>query len=99
MDAVWHYDSPLGPVTMAGEDDALIGLWFDGQKYEASVLADEYRESRLPVFTETERWLRQYFDGIEPDRFPRIKLRGSPFRQKVWEILRTIPYGQTMTYG
>ena len=28
-----RYDSPLGPITLAGEDGALTGLWFDGQKY------------------------------------------------------------------
>ena len=30
---VQHYDSPLGPVTLACDETAIIGLWFDGQKY------------------------------------------------------------------
>lgn len=28
---VQHYDSPLGPITLACDETAIIGLWFDGQ--------------------------------------------------------------------
>ena len=38
MDYTWHYDSPLGGITLAGNGDALIGLWFDGQKHFGSTL-------------------------------------------------------------
>ena len=30
------YLSPLGPMTMTGDEDALTGLWFDGQRYYAA---------------------------------------------------------------
>lgn len=99
MDYIHHYDSPLGGITMASDGDALIGLWFDGQKYFADVLDDEYEERKLPVFDETKRWLDAYFDGKEPDHTPPIRMKASEFRMAVWEILLTIPYGATMTYG
>ena len=39
MDYIWHYDSPLvGGMTMASDGQALIGLWFDGQKHFGEVL-------------------------------------------------------------
>lgn len=84
---------------MASDGDALIGLWFDGQKYFADVLDDEYEERKLPVFDETKRWLDTYFDGKEPDHTPPIRMKTSEFRRAVWEMLLTIPYGATMTYG
>ena len=34
-----------------------------------------------------------------PDFTPPIKMQTTPFRRAVWEILLTIPFGQTMTYG
>ena len=99
MEYIHHYDSPLGGITMASDGDALIGLWFDGQKYFADVLDDEYEERKLPIFEETDRWLDTYFDGKEPEHTPPIRMKTSEFRKAVWEIMLTIPYGKTMTYG
>lgn len=99
MDYLWHYDSPLGGMTMESDGQALIALRFErpGQSGEAS---DPQREMRLlPVFDDTCRWLDHYFGGQAPDFTPPLALRGTPFRQAVWEILLTIPYGQTMSYG
>ena len=53
----------------------------------------------LPVFRQTEKWLRIYFEGKDPGFLPPVKLEGSAFGKEVWEILRTIPYGRTMSYG
>ena len=99
MDYTHHYDSPLGGITMAGDGNALTGLWFDGQKHYAETLAAEHTERRLPVFDVTDRWLDLYFSGRVPDFSPVLKIRGTAFRRSVWEILLTIPYGRTMTYG
>lgn len=99
MEFIHHYDSPLGGITMASDGDALIGLWFDGQKYFADVLDNEYEDRMLPVFEETDRWLDIYFSGKEPDHTPPIRMKTSGFRKAVWEMLLTIPYGKTMTYG
>ena len=53
----------------------------------------------LPVFEETRRWLDAYFRGEKPDFTPPLSVETTPFRRAVWELLLTIPYGQTMTYG
>ncbi len=98
MDYIYRYESPLGGITMASDGEALIGLWFDGQKLFGESLNKEHMEKELPVFRETIRWLDDYFRGQIPSFFPKLALRGSPFRQRVWQILRTIPYGQTVTY-
>ena len=99
MDCVHHYESPLGCITLAGDEAGLTGLWFDGQKHFASTLSADHEEKMLPVFTEAERWLDRYFSGGIPDFTPALNLRGTPFRRLVWEFLLTIPYGRTVTYG
>ena len=100
MDYISHYDTPLSAMTMASDGVYLIGLWFDGQKYYANTLDSEHEErDDLPIFEETHRWLDLYFAGVVPDFTPALLLRGNDFRRRVLEILMTIPYGRTMTYG
>ncbi len=99
MDWVCHWDTPLGPVTAASDGESLIGLWFDGQRHFAAGLSPERREADLPVFREVRRWLTLYFQGREPDFAPPLAPRGTAFQRAVWELLRAIPYGETVTYG
>lgn len=94
-----HYASPLGPILLAADETGLTGLWFEGQKYFPSFLGVDYQEKETPVLTETARWLDVYFSGKDPGFLPPLHPQGSPFRQTVWDILLTIPRGQTMTYG
>lgn len=101
MDYIAHYNSPLGSITMASEGTALVGLWFDGQKYFADGL-DPVHEERpdLPIFVQTRHWLDMYFAGKDPGFTPPIVMRTeSDFRRQVWEQLLTIPFGHTLTYG
>ena len=95
----FHLDSPLGGVTLASDGESLTGLWFDGQKHFGAGLSGNAREQRLPVFTETERWLKLYFTGAEPGFTPPLRLIGTAFQREVWELLRQIPYGETVSYG
>lgn len=99
MDYVWHYDSLLGDITLASDGEALTGLWFDGQRHFASTLGGEYEEKPLPVFEQATRWLDAYFAGRVPDLTPPLHLIGTPFQKAVWELLLTIPCGETRSYG
>lgn len=99
MDYIHHYDSPLGGITLASDGEALTGLWFDGQKYFGDTLAKTYEEKELHIFNLTVKWLDIYFRGNEPDFTPALAMNTTPFRKEVWEIMLSIPYGQTMTYG
>ena len=100
MDYITHYSSPLGRMTLVSNGEELTGLWFERQK-NSSVALDSVAHDKddLPVFQETIRWLNTYFRGKIPDFTPPIRMHGTAFRQMVWEILLTIPYGQTTTYG
>lgn len=99
MDYATCCNSPLGAITLASDGRSLTGLWFEGQKHFAATLCAEHEKGNLSVFEDAARWLGTYFAGEKPDFTPRLALRGSAFCRKVWEVLLTIPYGQTMTYG
>ena len=64
------YGSPLGGITLASDGENLTGLWFDGQKYFADNLPEQYEEQDLPIFAQAKQWLDIYFSGREPDFTP-----------------------------
>ena len=94
-----RYDSPLGVITITGEGDALTGLRFDDRLLSAEGRDGQHKGKDLPVFAEAERWLDAYFGGRDPGFLPKMNLRGTSFRLTIWELLLTVPYGRTVTYG
>ena len=95
------YPSPLGPLLLAAEGNALTGLWLPGQKYFAAGLgSDTVEDGDAPVLRAAADWLDAYFAEVRPE-FSALSLapRGSEFQRLVWSLLRDIPYGETTTYG
>ena len=84
---------------LAADELGLVGAWFDGAKHFADGLGADPGERETPLLTEARRWLDLYFSGREPDFTPPLHPAGSAFRQAVWALLLSIPYGQTVTYG
>ena len=99
MDYIDTYQSPLGPITLASNGIQLTGLWFQGQFHYASTLDPNHKNEILPIFQITKLWLDLYFSGKIPDFTPSLAPTGTTFRQEIWKILLTIPYGQTITYS
>ena len=97
MEFVSEYLSPFGKMIMASDGTCLTGLWFQDQKYFPDNLPTQQHE--LPVFDDVRNWLDVYFDHKEPGYIPTLKLTGTDFQKEVWNILCTIPYGKTVTYG
>ena len=99
MQYINDYDSPLGRIVLAADETLLTGLWFEGQKYFALYLDKDHEEKELPIFKKARQWLDIYFSGREPDFKLPLHFIGTPFQNEVWEILYSIPYGKTITYG
>ena len=96
-----NYDSPLGPLTLVSDGEAITGLWIKGQKYFAAGIPTNLPVcDDLPVFLQARDWLDRYFAGERPEvhELP-LAPQGSAFRQSVWAMLCQIPYGHTVTYG
>lgn len=97
---IHFYDSPLGELVISSESSALIGLGLASQQAAGAAIAGSYpQEKSLPIFQETGRWLDTYFRGCAPSFTPKLKLTGSDFQKRVCEIMLTIPFGETITYG
>lgn len=99
MQYIKKYPSPLGEMLLEADEKGLTGIWFDGQKYLNTERFSKAVEQDTEDLRDTKHWLDQYFAGENPDFIPRLHLVGTTFRQMVWEILLTIPYGKTMSYG
>jgi len=85
-------DSPIGRLTLVADEDIITGLYFgdvaDSQSYGYS-----HR-----VLDQCERELEAYFKGELMKFSVPVDARGTPFRERVWEVLRRIPYGVTVSY-
>lgn len=104
MQALSHYASPLGKILITADDAGVTGLWFQDQQHAKHhpqaerTTTGEFSEAAV-FCDQAKHWLDIYFSGQEPDFMPPLHLVGTPFQLAVWQILRQIPYGQTMTYG
>lgn len=92
-------DTPLGAMTAAANDEALIGLWFVGQKYYPSQTAHWTNDPDHPILTSARNHLAGYFSGEAGVPDVQLDPPGSPFQKAVWDILSRIPMGHVATYG
>lgn len=88
---IYHYDSPLGGITVSSNGSEITGLWFDGQKYFGDTLPVRCEEKALPVFDDTKRWLDIYFSGKAPDFTPPLSMETTAFRKAVWKSCLRFP--------
>lgn len=93
------YLSPIGKLTLFSGGTALTGLRTEAQSACSSPYGSCVYSDDLPVFHQTIHWLDAYFTHEPLPALPPLAPQGTPFRQAVWALLRTIPYGQTTTYG
>jgi methylated-DNA-[protein]-cysteine S-methyltransferase len=102
-----HYDefsSPIGRILYASDGDAVCALDFSGYESRMETLLArrysnvEFRHDSDPLGLN--RLLENYFGG-DLHAFDAIPVRahGSPFQELVWKALRTIPAGETWSYG
>lgn len=80
---VGKYLSPLGPIIIGREGDAIVSLKFSDE---------EAPTTECP-------WLDLYFSGRQPDFIPEIRPQGTDFQHRVWRYIMTIPFGQTRSYA
>ncbi len=96
-----YYESPIGDITLASDEENIVGLWIKEQKHFGDTVQGQLTESGdLAVLRAGKRWLDDYFASRRPSisRLP-LKPIGGEFRQVVWKILAEIPYGEVTTYG
>lgn len=90
-------DTPAGELTLVAHDGVLAGLYMDDQRHRP---ADETFGVPDPEpFGLVIAQLVEYFEGARTEFELPLALHGTPFQLTVWRALRTIPYGETISYG
>jgi methylated-DNA-[protein]-cysteine S-methyltransferase len=99
-------DTPAGPLSLLAHNDTLVGAGFTGDPESLHArLEPALRETALTAARPQDlAWLvkpmRDYFDGDlkAPDGLP-VRQPGSPGRQRLWDAMRTVPAGTTISYA
>ena len=100
-------DSPVGPLLLAGDSDALHVLAFGispaggRQRLQTSRPRDidaDWMPDTKGVLKDVRRELDQYFAGKLKKFSTRLAFGGTPFQNQVWKELTRIPYGETISY-
>ena len=81
--------SPLGPLTIVEDDDAIVALEWCWRR--------EMTETSLLSFASDQ--LTNYFDGDLTKFTLPLAPSGTPFQRRVWASMERIPYGETKSYG
>jgi methylated-DNA-[protein]-cysteine S-methyltransferase len=89
--------SSLGDLTVVGKGGSVTGLYFPHHWYlpDRSVFG-EYRDAG---FDDVRGQLDEYLAGQRREFDLRVDAAGSPFQQRVWQLISEIPYGATVSYG
>ena len=94
------YQSPLGPISLLADEEHLLGCWFLGQKYfERDFEAETVLEKKSTILDHAQAWLDAYFSGKNPRPANYLAPNGTAFQERVWQVLKTIPAGSSLTYG
>jgi methylated-DNA-[protein]-cysteine S-methyltransferase len=81
--------TPIGSITVSEEDGAIVALdWGWGRDQTETATLCDAREQ-----------LHAYFDGRRDSFSLKLNPHGSPYRRRVWQALREIPYGATRSYA
>ncbi len=97
-----RYMSPLGDILLTADETGLTGLRFREQKVcppDMPANMTENMSEECPAINEAKEWLTVYFSGKEPDFDVPLHFTGTAFQNEVREILCTVPYGHTISYG
>lgn len=90
---------PLGPMTLAAHDDALVGVWFDSQSHLPDMHAWPTSQTK-PVLQAAATQLHEYFAKKRTVFDLPLHLgSGTAFQQRVWQGLRGIAPGRTTSYS
>lgn len=92
-----YVDSPLGPLLLARDAVGICQLTFEHHAHPRPVQSDWLRDDA--AFDDARTELTAYFGGTRRTFEVPLSLHGTAFQKQVWEALRGVPYGATITYA
>lgn len=101
MEKFTYLESPVGKLLLFSDGRSLTGLYTAQQirtKFESLPAAQECSSSDLSIFADAEKQLAEYFAGERTEFTLPLNPHGSNFQRAVWDQLRLIEYGTTLSY-
>jgi methylated-DNA-[protein]-cysteine S-methyltransferase len=95
---MWFHEmpSPIGALRLVGDDAGLRRIEF--LTGDAAPLDASWREDRRAL-APARAQLEEYFAGDRVAFGLELAPDGTPFQQRVWQVLLEIPHGETRSYG
>lgn len=93
MKSVFFYQTAIGRLGIVENGTAITDVYISEKK-----LSDDSCVVETELLKEAGRQLQEYFAGQRQSFDLPLAPQGTEFQQKVWEILKTIPYGETRSY-
>ncbi|WP_166346761.1 methylated-DNA--[protein]-cysteine S-methyltransferase [Phytoactinopolyspora limicola] len=90
-------DSPVGPLLLTADDAGLTGLYMEERRHGPHDIGPGWIRSDEP-FGAAEEQLEHYFAGQLREFDLPLNPTGTPFQQRVWAALTSIPYGEVRSY-
>ena len=90
--------SPVGKLKLVASANALVAVLWEHEQPNRVKFEPMNLDPRHPVLAETEQQLTEYFSGVRTEFDLPLEPRGSEFQKTVWQALRAIPFGTTLTY-
>jgi methylated-DNA-[protein]-cysteine S-methyltransferase len=91
--------SPVGELTLVGSDAGLAAVLWQDEDPSRVRLGPVTENPSHPVLIQAQRQLEEYFAGKRRMFSVKLDPAGTEFQNKVWNALRTIPFGETRSYG
>ena len=98
MNAFTYMDSPIGRLLLTSDGAALTGLYMEPHR-KAQSMDGWVEDATVEPLSAAVQQLTEYFAGARREFDLPLRLRGTPFQQRVWRELTEIPYGETWSYG
>jgi len=92
------WESPLGRMMLVAEGDALVGVYFDGQRHQPPVGAAWRQRPESAVLRRAVTQLAEYFAGSRTRFDLPLAPAGTPFQRAVWQAIAAVPAGRTISY-
>ena len=94
-------DSPVGELRLIASERGLRAILWGAEDAAriASIDVADLVEGTTPLLDRAVTQLEEYFAGTRRDFDLPLDPHGTPFQESAWMVLRTIPYGRTISYG
>ena len=101
MPTSYHdFDTPIGILRLVGNQRHLERVDLPNTAARQPDAAWREKRSALPAALDAaKRQLVEYFDGTRRDFDLPLAPQGTAFQCRVWQALRRISYGETISYG